>query len=392
MIKIWGLPFDSTGMRALKIAHVTVNFPPQIGGIGEVCATEAAGLALRGHQVTVFTLRQNQQNVPSIPPVGVRTVFLRPLMRGGDAGFLPQLLWHLKGFDVIHLHYPFYGAAEWVALASKLYGIPYVVTYHMEAQPPQSWKQFIKKFYDWLWAPVILQSAGRVITVDAQLQQGVPVFKNVAVPRLVEVPNAIDVESFSPANSQSVITELEGWENKRILLFVGNLLRLKRLDILVKALGYLPEDVVVVVVGGGYERARYEELVKNEGVQERVRFVGPCFDRTKLASYYARATAVVIPSEYESFSLVAIEAQATGAIVVASKIPALVSKITPGVDGFLFTVGSVHDLVQELSKVLALSPADRRWIGMAARERVVRRYSMEPHLNSLEKIYQSLVI
>lgn len=379
-------------MRSLKIAQVTVNFPPQIGGIGEVCATEAAGLALRGHQVTVFTLRQNLENVPSMPPVGIRTVFLRPFIRGGDAGFLPQLLWYLKGFDVIHLHYPFYGAAECVALAGKLYGIPYIVTYHMEAQPPQFWKKFIKKVYDWLWAPFILQGAHRVVMVDAQLQQGVSSLENVARSRLVEIPNAVDLENFSSAKSKDILQELDGWQEKKMLLFVGNLLRLKRLDVIIKALKHLPEDVVIVVVGGGYERAWYEELVKSEGLEQQVRFVGPCFDRKKLASYYARATAVVIPSEYESFSLVAIEAQAMGAIVVGSKIPALISKITPGVDGFLFTVGSVHDLVQDLNKVLALSFDERKKIGVAARERVVKRYGIEPHLDSLEKIYQSLIL
>lgn len=372
----------------MKIAHVAVNFPPHIGGIGEVCFSEAHGLALRGHDVTVFSLRQGPESRSTTPLSKVKTVFLRPLVQGGNAGFIPQLFWRLGGFDIVHLHYPFYGGAEWVWLSSILRGTRYVTTYHMDAQPSELWKLPFKQLYDALIAKPILHRSKKVIIVGEEFLHTTEQKNSLNQRNVVVLPNAIDTEVFYPAHAVDYSAlGLDRWRDKEIILFVGNLMPLKRLDLILQSLEYLPSRASVLVVGGGYEMEHYRSMVAAMNLSARVLFVGPCYNQRRLAQYYNIASAVVVPSDYESFSLVTVEAQACGAIVIASKIPALEGKITDGRDGFLFEPGSVKSLAQKIITALSLSIPERRLIEKTARSRVQRQYALEPHFEKLEKIY-----
>lgn len=375
----------------MNIAHVAVNFPPHIGGIGEVCFSEAHGLALRGHEVTVFSLRHGPESRSVTPLSKVRTIFLPGLIATDAGGLVPQLLWQLHGFDLIHLHYPFYGAAEWVMLAARLFKIPYVVTYHMDARPEEVWKNYLKAFYDRLWAKSILVRAERILAVDAHFFTTTNFAAALDPARVVELPNAVDTEIFYPAQPDYDLIKLEEWKDKKIVLFVGNLLPLKRVDILLQALAKLPEDMVGVVVGSGALLPTYVALAESLGIKKRVLFAGICRQQKKLAAYYRAATVVVVPSDYESFSLVTVEAQATGTIVIGSDIPGMRSKIIPGKSGFLFTPGSASMLARQLEIVCSLPRAEVQTITQLARQRVLERYTVPVHLDALEKIYRSVV-
>lgn len=372
----------------MNIAHVAVNFPPHIGGIGEVCFSEAHGLALRGHDVTVFSLRQGPRSRSTTPLSKVKTVFLRSIIAGGDAGLVPQLFFYLGGFDIVHLHYPFYGGAEWVWLASALRGVRYVATYHMDAQPNELWKRPFKRAYDRFFARPILRGAQKVIIVGDEFIEKTEQKNALDHRNVVVLPNAIDTEVFCPVPTFEYETlGLDRWRDREIILFVGNLMPLKRLDLILKSLEYLPSRAGVVVVGGGYEIDAYRKMAADLGISSRVLFAGPCYNQKKLAQYYNIASVVVVPSDYESFSLVTVEAQACGAIVVASDIPALKSKIDDGKDGFLFEPGSVESLAKKINTVLNLPPNERRAIERSATARAHAKYALQPHFEKLEKIY-----
>jgi glycosyltransferase involved in cell wall biosynthesis len=377
----------------MNIAHVAVNFPPHIGGIGEVCFSEAHGLALRGHEVTVFSLRQGPESRSTTPLSKVKTAFLRPLVQGGDAGLVPQLFWRLYGFDIVHLHYPFYGGAEWVWLSAALRGVKYVVTYHMDAQPEELWKKPFKRLYDSIFAKPILRNAQKVIIVGEEFLQETEQKNALDHKKIAILPNAVDTEVFYPTHTYDYESlGLDRWRDKDAILFVGNLMPLKRLDILLRALERLPSRAGVIVVGGGYDMERYQKMAVDLNIAARVLFVGPCFNQRKLAQYYNIASVVVVPSDYESFSLVTVEAQASGTIVVASAIPALKSKITDGIDGFLFQPGSVESLAQKINQALCLTDAQKRSIEKAARQRVQKQFALEPHFEKLEKIYTEALV
>ena len=121
----------------MRIAQVTATYPPYQGGTGNVCAYAARELARRGHEVQVLTAaapdgRGNERpDAPQAPDGACLQVRrLRPLLRVGNAPLLPGLIGALRGFDLVHLHYPFIFGTEAVVLASALYDTPLVVSFH----------------------------------------------------------------------------------------------------------------------------------------------------------------------------------------------------------------------------------------------------------------------
>ena len=116
----------------MKIAIVTPTFPPYAGGIGNVALFNARQLVRLGHQVTVFTpsYQKLKEEVTDI-----KIVRVKPLVKHGNAAFVPALSWLLSGFDIIHLHYPFFGGAEVIWLHQRKFKkreAKIILHYHMD--------------------------------------------------------------------------------------------------------------------------------------------------------------------------------------------------------------------------------------------------------------------
>lgn len=351
--------------------------------MGQVCLEEAQRLVKMGHEVAVFALRYSgtkyqDQNFP------FKVARLWTPLKYGDAGFAPQLLFKLKNFDIVHLHYPFYGSAQCVLAAKKLFGQKYVVTYHMDASPG-GLKRIVQKIYDFIWPRFILRGAAKVLAVDSDHFKSTAFGHLVNPEKLIELPNAVDHNIFYPRQTALA----EQYKNKQVLLFVANPMPVKRLDLALTALKILNNPgVVLVVVGGGYKIERYKKLAEELKINQQVVWVEKSASLPELAEYFNLATALLVPSDKESFSLVALMAQACGKPVVASDIPGLRRRVNNGVDGFLFKSGSAQDLAEKINKVLSLSETERKAMGEAGRQKSLN-YSWEEHVRKLEQIYRS---
>ncbi|MBI5729463.1 MAG: glycosyltransferase family 4 protein [Candidatus Magasanikbacteria bacterium] len=362
----------------MRIAHVVATFPPHVGGMGRVAYDEAYGLSRRGHDVTVFTLaywgaHYCSDNLP------FRVVRLWPLFQLGDAGFIPQLLWRLRHFDLVHFHYPWYGAGDMVWWASLLWQERYVVTYHMDAVPSGAIKRMLQALYDAMWPRFIFGRAERICIVD-QAHYVEARFGRRASKKIVLLPNAVDTTIFKPTEEKK--------SNGQQIVFVGNLLPVKRLDLLLQALVTVP-SAELAVVGGGYAEKDYRRQAEKLGVNARVRWIGVCSDPALLAGYYRAADVAVVPSERESFSLAVLEALASGLPVIASDFTGVAERVENGKNGFLFASGCSDDLAEKLKIFFALTREERQAMGEAARAKALE-YSLDIHLNMLEKVYQQV--
>ena len=384
----------------LRIAHIIAIFPPHVGGMGTVAYEECRRLASLGHEMTVFTLSYPGQHYDD-SGVPFRIVRLKPMLRVGDAGWVPGLLGKLQGFDVVHLHYPWYGGAEWVWLAGLFHKQKYVVTYHMDAVPEGWFKKLIQAVYDIFLAKAILGGAAKVFAVSKENFAINRFGKYLSGEKMVELVNGVDTEIFRPQTVDPAEVGLGDWKDKKIILFVGNLLPVKGLDIVLQVFKQWQDeksplegglrgmlDQRLLIVGGGYEESRYRKMTTDYGLQTTVRFVGSCTDKKELARYYNVACCAVVPSLVESFSLVAVEALACGIVVVGSNILGIRERIES--DGFLFTAGSVESLKEVLEKVLSLSTEERKVMGERGRKKVVEKYSLEKHMQKLEAAYRTL--
>lgn len=373
----------------MKIAQIVSTFSPHFGGMGMVCEEEADGLAEHGRDVTVFTLRYPGVDYPA-------NLFLfdikrlSPLLKIGDAGVVPQLTKRLRDFDIIHLHYPFYGGASCVWLAKKLYGKKYILTYHMTASPAGWLKKILQKIYDYIWQKRILLGAEKILVVDKKYWLNLPFAAEIPESKIIEFPNGINLKTFRPRSIDWQEIGLQDWQDKKIILFVGNLLPLKRLDVLLRSLTQIKnDDWRLVVVGGGYAEVDYKKLAGTLGLNDKVRFIGYCVDREKLAEYYNAAWVTVLPTDNESFSLVAVESLACGTPVILSANSGGSGRIKTGENGWLFTPGSEESLRGVLVEALNLSTEDRRIWSSNGRQSVVE-YDWEKHIEKLENIYATI--
>jgi len=375
----------------MRIAQIVATLPPHVGGMGAVAWEESKRLAARGHQVTIFTLDHGgDYSADANQPFKI--VRLKTWLKAGDAGWTPRLLFKIKGFDVIHLHYPFYGTAEFVWLAKIFLGIKYVVTYHMEAMPKGWFKILVQKISDFVFSHAILFGAEKVIVVDAEHFAASKWAKRIDPKRLEIIPNAIDTELFNPARADRLPSTLTDILPRKFVLFVGNPLPFKRLDFLLRAFSLVTSpDSVLVIRSDGYEIERYKQMTRELGLQEKVIFVGR-LSELDLAACYGRAQCLVVPaaSAAESFSLVSIAALSSGCPVIVSDTPGVRGRVNNGVDGLIFKSDSVEDLARCITTLLNQPDAERARMGSAGRAKAIELYGWEKHMDKLEMVYKSI--
>lgn len=373
----------------LRIAHVTATFPPYRGGTGNVCLHNARELARRGHQVTVLTAA-----VPGAPTYEKRDGFtvrrLRPLLRVGNAPLLPGLVGALRGFDVVHLHYPFFGG-EITALAAFAAHTPLVVTYHQDvllSGPMGALATGLRQTA----GRVALRSAARVLFTSEDYGRAShmrPLLLGREA-QIGELPNGVDVSVFRPGPGDSVRARHGITPAERIALLVAGLDRahyFKGVGNFITALAGLPQQLRAVIVGDGDLRADYEAAAARLGLERRVTFAGRVAD-AELPDYYRAADVAVLPSTTmgEAFGLVLVESLACGTPVIASDLPGVRTVVAHGSDGLLVPPGDASALAAALAELLGDEPR-RRAMGVRGREKVVAHYAWEAIGERLERIY-----
>ena len=171
------------------------------------------------------------------------------------------------------------------------------------------------------------------------------------------------------------------------LLFVGLLDEVKGLPLALRALAALGRpDVVLDVVGGGPRRAEYEALAATLGIERQVTFHG-ALDKPAVAALMRDAGALVVPSVTETFSVVAIEAMASGLPVVATRVGAL-PELVDDASGLLVEPGDADGMARALASVL---DGRGRYDGAALARRARERYGVAAIARRWEAVYEEAV-
>ena len=169
----------------------------------------------------------------------------------------------------------------------------------------------------------------------------------------------------------------------RYLLCVGPLERSKGTHDAIwtlEILKYVFEDLHLVIAGAGPDRERLEDFARAIEAEGVVHFVGV---RPNLASLYAGAAAVWVPSQGDRGARVALEAMHAGRPVVASRRPRLAEVVIDGETGFLTPVGDKVALAKQTRKLLD-NPQLAEQMGLAGRRRVAEHFSFEQYMTSLQ--------
>jgi D-inositol-3-phosphate glycosyltransferase len=182
--------------------------------------------------------------------------------------------------------------------------------------------------------------------------------------RVQIIPCGVDITLFRPQNRQQARQALALPEAVPLVLFVGRLQPLKGLDTLLRAVHLVRQQyptLQALIVGGGLDAGdphEAEELERLRVLAEHLELTPPLTfikaqPQETLAQYYAAADMLVLPSHYESFGMVALEAMACGTPVVASHVGGLASTIVHERTGLLVPVGDWPAFARAIMRVLA---------------------------------------
>jgi glycosyltransferase involved in cell wall biosynthesis len=376
--------------RRLRIAHSVAVFPPHWAGTGNVCFHNALEVARLGHEVHVFTASQPLGNYAD--PVEVTVRRLATPFRIGNAPLTPALPMSLRGFDLVHLHWPFVFGAELTWLACQLMRIPYVVTYHIDLRAD---RRAAFGPYQAVWGPPIVRGARRVLAVSMDHLGSTLIEPHLRgrEKRIVEVPNGVDTSVFHPAVDGTEIRHRYGVPDDGVLVgYVGAMdsaHEYKGVPVLLRALATLQsEPIYAVMVGDGDLAQTYRTAATELGLDERVRWAGSVEHGRELARYYAAFDLLAFPSlpGTESFGLVAVEAMASGRPVVASRLPGVRTVVDDEVTGLLVAPQSEEELAGAIRR-LAHDKDDRVRFGAAGRTKATQRYDWRTIAGQLELVY-----
>jgi glycosyltransferase involved in cell wall biosynthesis len=204
--------------------------------------------------------------------------------------------------------------------------------------------------------------------------------------RTIAIPNGVDLDAFAPGSRSedagALRAALDIDPGQRVAIFVGSEWQRKGLEPAIRALA-LADGWLLLVVGHG-DRDRYQRLAQELGVADALRWVGVSRDVAPLLQI---ADALVFPTSYEAFPLVALEAAASGLPILATPVNGVRELVSDGANGFLISADP-RDIAGRL-RMLAEDPELRERLGRAARVAALE-YSWEKMVDRHHRLYSSL--
>ncbi len=365
----------------MKIAQIVCSYPPYSGGIGQSAYRLYESLK-NTHSVKNFTLSSPESNAKPSPD----TIYLRPLIRYGHGALSLSLFKHLKNFEVLYFHYPFFGA-DFVIWLYKIFHPQQRLFIHYHMDSPQL--AGILKILSWpskLIRNSLLKKSEIIVTASLDYIQNSQIknFYHKYPSKFQEIPFGIDINKFYPlANKNNSIKKI---------LFVGGLDQahyFKGIDILLLALSKITNyKWEMIIAGGGDLQASYEQLATELKIDKSIKFLGK-IPNDELPQIFRQADFFVLPSinSHEAFGIVLIEALSSGLALIASRLYGVRSVFTDGVEGYQVKPGDVSDLADKITQMLRNSEDQLRNMGLQARALAEQKYDSQKISRQYENLF-----
>jgi glycosyltransferase involved in cell wall biosynthesis len=228
---------------------------------------------------------------------------------------------NLRDFDVIHVHSWQQFPDVVLHYYAKKFGVPYVLQLH-GALPRIMTKKRLKLLHKVFFGQSLLRDASKIIALTSEETKQL-LREGISRERIETVPNGIDLSEYSILPHKGSFRKKFGIDkDRRIVLYLGRIHKIKGIDILVRAFASATKklDNVELVIAGpddGY-LDQIIALVKALEISDRVLIAGPMYGRRKLEAY-VDADLFVLPSRYEIFGMSALESIACGTPVILTE-------------------------------------------------------------------------
>lgn len=336
-----------------------------------------------GVRVDVFTRSQDEHVPHVLHDLGYhnRVVHIPagpevPLPKAELERYIPKFVQGIKSFaeskniqyDLIHSHYWMSGLAA-IEL-SQTWNIPFLHMFHTLvlmknriAQTPQE----MEGEYRILGEKKVISKANRIIAATLAEKSQLEFLYKAPSSKISVIPPGVDTRHFYPIPKDEAKEVVGVPEDSHTILFVGRIEPLKGIDKLIQAISIIQNNGELrccphnlVIIGGepnakpedmNAEMSRLQDMVEDLGIENFVIFLGKQ-DQQLLPYYYSASEIVVMPSHYESFGMVALEAMACGTPVVASQVGGLAFLVRDGETGYVVPGNDVQMLAKRLVELI----------------------------------------
>ncbi len=336
---------------ALKIGIVCY---PTFGGSGVMATELGMALSQKGHEVHFITYQQpvrlhfhpniyyHEVSVPTYP------LFDFPPYESALTSTMVSVIAN-NNLDLLHVHYaiPHASAAYFAKQILKRMGkeIPFITTLHGT--------DITLVGRDQTYAPVVafsINESDAITAVSNNLREETYASFNIEK-EIQVIPNFVDTERFRQSDKEHFKLMLAP-QGERILVHVSNFRKVKRVEDAIKTFAIVHRELPskLLMIGDGPERPNAEELCRNLGIFQEVRFIGKQEQMDEILSI---SDLFLLPSQYESFGLAALEAMACGVPVISTNAGGLPEINVQGVTGYLSDVGDVDDMATHAMELLS---------------------------------------
>jgi D-inositol-3-phosphate glycosyltransferase len=308
-------------------------------------------------------------------------------------------------YDLIHSHYWMSGKAG--AILKVEWDVPMLQMFHtlglMKQQIAQSDEER-EGDYRIRGEREVMNVANRIIAATQAERNQLETLYGVEPQKMTIIPPGVDTHHFYPIPQDEAKEAIGIPTSDRMALFVGRIEPLKGVDTLIKAMSIVRKTCktfrcphYLVIIGGdpeedpeemSAEMSRLQELCQALGLSEMILFLGKRGQMT-LPYYYAAAEVVVMPSRYESFGMVALEAMACGTPVIASRVGGLAHLIRDGETGYVVPSQDPEALAEKLRLVFVDHELRTRLGAQAAR--YAHDFCWESISSQIVDVYEEMV-
>ena len=373
-----------------------------------------------GVHVDVFT-RSEDEHVPSVShdlgygnrvvhiPAGPETFLPKAELMDYTDQFAEGIMAFAeqKGihYDLVHAHYWLSGKAG--AVLKEAWGVPMLQMFHTLGLMKQRIGRTPEERegeYRVRGEKSVMDAADRIIAATAAECAQLESLYGVNHQKVDIIPPGVDVHHFYPIPQDEAKDAIGIPAKDRMALFVGRIEPLKGVDTLIKAMAIVKQTCksfrcphYLVIIGGdpegendslSAEMRRLQTLCQEMGLDEVVVFLGKRGQST-LPYYYSAAEVLVMPSHYESFGMVALEAMACGTPVIASRVGGLAFLVKDGETGYFVPSQDPQALAERL-RLLFVNHELRASFGANAAE-YAQDFRWEVIAAQIKEVYQRLI-
>lgn len=290
-----------------------------------------------------------------------------------------------NGLDLLHVHYaiPHASAAYFARQILKKMGkdIPFITTLHGT--------DITLVGKDQTYAPVVafsINESDAITAVSDNLRA--ETYASFTIEKEIQViPNFVDIDRFHQSD-KGHFKKMLAPNGERILVHVSNFRKVKRVEDAIKTFAVVLKQLPskLLMIGDGPERQNAEELCRHLGIMHEVRFLGKQDQMDEILSI---ADLFLLPSQYESFGLAALEAMACGVPVISTNAGGLPEINVQGVTGYLSDVGDVADMAKHSLELL--SSDERLQEAKDAARNHARKFEKALIIPTYEALYEQVL-